>query len=169
MIGVFQVHPQKEYGARGRHAEVGAAIEGLFERHSLARIDLDTRLDIPNPVGRSPNAIESVVGRMDVIVTSRLHGLVLALRQGVPALTLDPIDGGAKLSRQAASVGWDVCLRPDQLTDEAIDAAFRHCLSAPARAAAVVATQRARAALVAVRHEFQAAFEPLPAVTRRGT
>jgi hypothetical protein len=152
LVGVFQVHRQREYGARGRYAEVGEAIERLFDRYALARLDLDTRLDIPNPVGRTPEAIESVVRRMDVIVTSRLHGLVLALRHGVPALALDPIDGGAKLSRQASAIGWTALLRPDELSDEAVDRAFSYCLSAEARAAAQLAATRAADSLDDVRN-----------------
>jgi hypothetical protein len=158
LVGVFQVHRQREYGSRGRHAAVREAIGRLFDRHTLARLDLDTRLDLPNPVGRTPEAIESVVRRMDVIVTSRLHGLVLALRHGVPALALDPIAGGAKLSRQASAVGWTASLRPEELSDEAVDRAFSYCLSAEARAAARSAATRAAASLDDVRNDLLSAL-----------
>jgi Polysaccharide pyruvyl transferase len=36
-----------------------------------------------------------IVGRLDFVVTMRLHGLVLALKHGVPALAVDPVADGA--------------------------------------------------------------------------
>ena len=36
-----------------------------------------------------------LVSRLEVVVTTRLHGLVLALRAGVPALAIDPAAGRA--------------------------------------------------------------------------
>jgi hypothetical protein len=57
----------------------------------------------------SVGAVEGVVQR------PRLHGLVFALRSGVPALAIDPVPGGAKVSSQAAAVGWLASLRPDEL------------------------------------------------------
>jgi polysaccharide pyruvyl transferase WcaK-like protein len=46
----------------------------------------------------------------DVVVTTRLHGLVLALKQGVPVLAVDPVAGGARVATQAAAWGWPVLL-----------------------------------------------------------
>jgi len=45
-----------------------------------------------------------------VVVTTRLHGLVLGLKQGVPVLAVDPVAGGAKVAAQAAAWGWPVLL-----------------------------------------------------------
>lgn len=35
-----------------------------------------------------------------------MHGLALALKAGVPALGVDPVAGGGKVSRQAEALGW---------------------------------------------------------------
>ena len=51
-----------------------------------------------------------MIARSDVVVTTRLHGLVLALKNGVPALAVDPVAGGAKVAAQAAAWGWPVLL-----------------------------------------------------------
>jgi polysaccharide pyruvyl transferase WcaK-like protein len=40
------------------------------------------------------------------VVTTRLHGLVLALRHGVPALAVDPVAGADKVSAQAHAWQW---------------------------------------------------------------
>ena len=48
-------------------------------------------------------------------MTTRLHGLVLALKNGVPAVAIDTVAGGAKVARQADALGWPV-LAADSLT-----------------------------------------------------
>ena len=48
---------------------------------------------------RTAEEVESLIARMDVVLTTRLHGLVLALKHGVPVVAIDPIAGGAKLRR----------------------------------------------------------------------
>jgi polysaccharide pyruvyl transferase WcaK-like protein len=42
-----------------------------------------------------------VISRLDLVITMRMHGLVLALKHGVPALAVDPVAGGAKVTAQA--------------------------------------------------------------------
>ncbi len=72
---------------------------------------VDTRL--ADADWRSPATaaqVEAVIARADVVVTTRLHGLVLALKNGVPALAIDPVAGGAKVAAQAAAWGWPVLL-----------------------------------------------------------
>jgi hypothetical protein len=72
---------------------------------------VDTRL--AHGEWRSPASaaqVEAVIARADVVVTTRLHGLVLALKNGVPALAIDPVAGGGKVAAQAAAWGWPVLL-----------------------------------------------------------
>ncbi len=45
---------------------------------------------------------------MDIVVTTRLHGMVLALKNGVPAIAVDPIVGGAKITQQARAINWPI-------------------------------------------------------------
>ena len=74
-----------------------------------ARIALDTRLG-PGE-WRSPATaaqVESAIARADVVVTTRLHGLVLALKNGIPVLAVDPVAGGATVAAQAAAWDWPV-------------------------------------------------------------
>jgi polysaccharide pyruvyl transferase WcaK-like protein len=40
--------------------------------------------------------VESAIAGMDVILTTRLHGMVLALKKGVPAVVVDPVSGAIK-------------------------------------------------------------------------
>jgi hypothetical protein len=159
VVGLCLVHPQKEYGKRGRHPEVHEALERLVARHDVAVVRIDTRLD-ENAVGlRSTAQIESLIARVDVVVTTRLHGLVLALKNGVPALAVDPIDGGAKIAAQGATVEWPTVLTSMQIDDEQLDRAFQFCLTAEARDRAGRARGLAADRLRPARAEFVRAFE----------
>lgn len=138
VAGVVLVAGQPEYGPRGRHARVTAQLEDWLERLPAARVPLDTRLD---PRGwrqhADPAQLESVIRRMDVVVTTRLHGLLLALKNGVPALAVDPVAGGAKVAAQASAWSWPVITTADgALASEDLDHAWNWCLSAQAAARA---------------------------------
>lgn len=134
VVGVVLVHAQKEY--RGAmHETVNATIDRVLRARDAAAVRIDTRLD-RNVTGlRSPAQVESVIARMDTVLTTRLHGLVLALKNGVPAVAIDPIAGGAKVRRQAETLGWPVLLG-DELTDEALSVALNESLTEAARARA---------------------------------
>lgn len=74
---------------------------------------VDTRLDPRqwrNP--STPGQLDSVLCRLDAVLTTRLHGLVLALRLGVPVLAVDPVNGGGKVGAQAAAWGWPALVTP---------------------------------------------------------
>lgn len=45
---------------------------------------------------RSQDIIMSLISPMDLVITTRLHGTVLAIKNGVPAIPIDPVSGGAK-------------------------------------------------------------------------
>jgi hypothetical protein len=118
VVGLVQVHPQREYGNRGRHRIANESIQRLVTSREMARVPIDTRMDTNSTGLRTESEVESLVARMDVVVTTRLHGLVLALKNGVPALAIDPVAGGAKIRRQAEAIGWPVVLRPRRLLTE---------------------------------------------------
>jgi hypothetical protein len=86
-----------------------------------------------------------VISRLDLVITMRMHGLVLALKHGVPALAVDPVAGGAKVTAQAQAWHWPAVVTPGPTG--AVDAGTMHrwrdwCLSAPGRQAARRAAQR---------------------------
>lgn len=62
--------------------------------------------------------------------------MVLALKNGVPALAVDAIAGGSKVKRQAEAVGWPVVFTAEALGDEELNEAFGYCLTEEARAKA---------------------------------
>jgi hypothetical protein len=137
VAGVVLAPGQAEYGARRRHERIQARLTAWLGEQDCARVLLDTRLD-----GRewrsfaTPDQLLSVVGRLDVMVTTRLHGLVTALRCGVPALAVDPVAGGAKVTAQAQAWGWPAVLTAGRSSDGDLDRWWAWCLSEAGRAAA---------------------------------
>ncbi|WP_340556512.1 polysaccharide pyruvyl transferase family protein [Streptomyces sp. GSL17-111] len=136
VAGVVLTHGQGEYGTRRRHAAVADELTGWLGRQDCGRVELDTRLAAGDwrLCGTSAQ-FESLVGRLDVVVTDRLHGLVLALRAGVPALAVDPVAGGAKVTAQARACDWPALLTADGLCGRELDRWWRWCLG-PGRPAA---------------------------------
>jgi hypothetical protein len=57
------------------------------------------------------------VSRLDAVITTRLHGLVLALHAGLPALAVDPVAGGGKVTAQARAWGWPAIVAAEQAAD----------------------------------------------------
>ncbi|TYB47964.1 polysaccharide pyruvyl transferase family protein [Actinomadura chibensis] len=107
VVGVVLAPGQAEYGTRRRHAGVQRELTGWLAARECARLPLDTRLDPRDwRLFRTAAELESAVRRLDLVVTTRLHGLVLALKNGVPALAVDPVAGGAKVAAQARAWSW---------------------------------------------------------------
>jgi hypothetical protein len=116
VVGVVLTHGQREYGGRRRHEEVAAVLTRWLAGRDCARLELETRLDAHDwRLCGTPAQLESVLARLDLVVTDRLHGLVLALRAGVPVLAVDPVEGGAKVTAQAHACGWPALVAAERL------------------------------------------------------
>lgn len=154
LLGVCLV---EDYPA-GHTQEANAAIRRLVDSVEVATVNIDTRLDENSTGLRSPAEVESLIAGMDVLITTRLHGTVLALKNGVPVIAIDPEPGGFKIKRQAELIGWPHCFLVDQLRDEDLRAAFDCCLMPEAKLEANRCEARAREYLEGVKLEFQARF-----------
>lgn len=142
-----------------------AAVRRLVQSTAMSVVHIDTRLDSTtdgrNSTGqRSAIEVESLIARMDVVVTTRLHGLVLALKNHVPVVAIDPGSEGSKIMRQAESVGWPFSFSLDTATDEALRDAFAYCLTGAGRALAAECAARGREAGDGVRRRLLAAVAP---------
>jgi len=127
VVGVVLAPGQREYGERRLHDRVERELTDWLAARECARLPLDTRLD-PRDWRMFGTAaeLESVLRRLDLVVTTRLHGLVLALKNGVPALAVDPVGGGAKVTAQARAWSWPAVVTvPEPRGEEApvLDAA----------------------------------------------
>ncbi|SED00687.1 polysaccharide pyruvyl transferase family protein [Streptomyces melanosporofaciens] len=129
VVGVVLTHGQGEYAGARRHAEVAATLTRWLAAKDCACLELTTRLDAHDwRLCTTAGQFESVVGRLDLVVTDRLHGLVLALRAGVPALAVDPVAGGAKVSAQGRALSWPATLGAGQCVRAELDRWWSWCL-----------------------------------------
>jgi hypothetical protein len=155
VVAVAFTPVQGEYGERSEAGRVRGAIEEWLADRALPWFELDMDL-YAKPHPRRPAQVEALVRRADVVVSMRLHALVLGLKHGRPVIACDPIAGGAKVTAQAAALGWPLVLGTEELGPRALDDALGHCLSgaldarvAAAREAGRAGTERARAWLTA--------------------
>ena len=80
VVGLCVIERQREYGERGEHAAAVEALRRLVDSRPMAVVEIDSRIKPRRPGRRTPGEVEALLGRMDVVLTNRLHGLVLALK-----------------------------------------------------------------------------------------
>lgn len=154
VVGLILIDQQPEYGSRDRRGDVDVAFDRLLNAREAAVVPIDTRLDENKTGLRTPAEVATLIARLDVVLTTRLHGTVLAIKAGVPPLVVDTVSGGAKVSRQAERLGWPALLKVDELTDEALERTFSWCLTSEARSAAIRCRDRALLDIDHVRDDF---------------
>jgi hypothetical protein len=164
VAGLCLVTAQKEYGDRQEHDRAGKLFRNLAHRNGLALIELDTEWPAErNACGfASPEQLESVCTRVDVMFTNRLHGTVLSLKNGIPVIAIDAIAGGGKVLRQASAIGWPEVFAIDQVTDAALDGALARCLQPAGRERARTCAARAQEALAGFSRDFADALNARP-------
>ncbi|OXM57233.1 polysaccharide pyruvyl transferase [Amycolatopsis thailandensis] len=140
VTGVILAPGQGEYGSAGRHAEVHTSVTEWIAGVDCARIPLDTRLAHSDwERCETPDQFTSILSHLDVVVTTRLHGLVLGLRAGIPVLAVDPVDGGGKVSAQADALGWPALVSAAESGDtNLLDSWWRWCSSVQGRSVAAL-------------------------------
>jgi hypothetical protein len=105
-----------------------------------------------------PAQVELALARCDAVATTRMHGLALALKVGVPALGADPVAGGGKVSRQARALGWPAVACVGETAAGELAGLLRWCLSAEARTMAGTVAGKAQPSLEEIRERFIALF-----------
>ena len=155
VIAVAFAPVQSEYGGRSRAESVREVIEEWLATRALPWFELSMDL-FDEPHARRPAQVEALVGRADIVVSMRLHGLVLGVKGGRPVIACDPIVGGAKVRCQAEALDWPVVLLAEQLTAEALDAALEQCLSGRLAGRITRARERGRADTARTRDWFTA-------------
>lgn len=144
VVGVILVGSQEEYGDKGRHDQVSESLTRWLRTRQCALLPLSTRLDREDwRLCEQPGELESLIRRVDLVVTTRLHGLVLALKNGIPALAVDPVQDGAKVTAQASTWGWPAIVAVSQdgtLDRDQLDRWWQWCRSDAGRSAASAAS-----------------------------
>jgi hypothetical protein len=161
VAGIILAHKQKEYGNRALHEQANAAIEALIGDREVSVVRIDTALENNQGGLRTPGEVESLIAKMDLVITTRLHGTVLSLKNGVPVIPVDPIAGGAKISSQVATFNWPLLFSAGKLDHEALLKAFDYCLTAEARAKALECARQGREAVAGIKEKFIRDFSAL--------
>jgi|GEM_PF-1150633 len=157
VISTCFIEGQSEYADRQRHTYVIDTVDEFVNANDIARITLDTRWPRQkNAAGlSSPAEITSALARTDLLITNRLHGLVFALKAGIPVIAIDAVAGGGKVSQQASRLDWPCLIDTDQLSHARLSQAMTWCQSNHAREAVM----RSQAIGFDYDHGLDAAFE----------
>lgn len=130
-VGIALRGPQTEYEPEHCLAERTSEIVREAARELAARPG-GRVVEIENHLQRSgiaPAAIESRYAACDLVITSRFHGAMLALRHGVPFVAVDQIEGGAKVSALIGATGWPHVYRAEAADAAALVSAAEDVLS----------------------------------------
>ena len=160
VVGLCLVGKQSSYAGRERHDEAERLFKNLIQRRDFAAIDLDTRWFRTKNGLKTPAHFLSALQRVDLLLTNRLHGLVYAIKAGVPVIAIDAISGGAKVSAQAEALGWPQCIPIEEAKPERLDAAVDWCFSPESRALVQSCRKKAFKELRDVKRTFLAALLP---------
>ena len=155
VLAVAFTPAQGEYGERSQADRVRGAIEEWLADRGLPWFELDMDL-YAKPHPRRPTQVEALVRRADVVVSMRLHALVLGLKHGRPVIACDPIAGGAKVTSQAAALDWPIVVPAEEITPAALDAALERCLSGASAGRVRTAAELGRAGNARARTWFAA-------------
>jgi hypothetical protein len=158
VVGRCLVRKQSSYAGRERHDQARQLFDDLIQRRDFAAIDLDTRWYLEGNGLRTPAHFLSALQRIDLLFTNRLHGMIYALKAGVPVIAIDAIEGGAKVSAQAEAIGWPQCIPIENATPERLDAAVDWCHSPQAQKIISSCRNGALAELGEVKRKFLAAL-----------
>jgi len=131
VIGVFLVHPNGPKELRC-HENIQKQVWNFFYKTKYARIDLDTLITTRKHENKtrvySSDILNSLICKCDVIISTRLHGIVYALKNKIPVLAIDPIIGGGKVQKQAESINWPAFINGENATAENISLEIKKIL-----------------------------------------
>jgi hypothetical protein len=142
----------------GETGKARAAFDRVLQCRPAAVVQIDTRL--PTNAGglRTSEEVESLLARMDLVLTTRLHGTVLSLKNGVPVVAIDPQPGSGKVKKQADALGWPIVFTVDDLQIDRLLASFDYCLTREARNKAQECARKAIRRVEDIRREFVSAI-----------
>ena len=161
VAGLIYVGLQEEYPTQ-RHDLAEQTFAQVVKGRDLAVVPIDTRLDVNRYGLSSPAQIEALIAKMDVVLTTRLHGAALALRRGVPPLVIDSIPGGSKLWVQMQRIGWPLTFHTGDLDAGKVATALDYALTPEARRRAADCAAAARQEVEKVKQEFLSALRARP-------
>ena len=162
VVGVILAHKQLEYGKNSLHQRADETIKNFLSTKEAAVVMIDTALENNQGNLKTAREIESLIAKTDVVITTRLHGTVLSIKNGVPVIPIDPIYGGAKISAQVRILDWPILFNADSIDEQKLSDAFDYCLTKEAGAKATVCAISAIRQLQDVRQSLLTELIRLP-------
>lgn len=135
VVGLCFVQNQGEYGARQKHDFVIETVKHFCQARNIATVTIDTRW----PNHRNETSLESkeqifsLLKKVDLVITNRLHGLVFSIKAGTPVIAIDGVLGGDKVLKQAQALNWPAMILVDDLNEGLLQKHFDWCLSPEAK------------------------------------
>lgn len=129
-MGVCLRGPQMEYGGieNSRHDNVAQSISALRPALAARWHDVDTVYHREkNPLANMAAAFP----QSDLVITTRMHGALMALAYARPVIAIDQIAGGRKVARLLGKIGFPFLLHGDGLTPGRLAETAGSVLAAP--------------------------------------
>ncbi|MER8848736.1 MULTISPECIES: capsular polysaccharide synthesis protein [Mesorhizobium] len=125
VIGLVLRGEQGEYGPQSSlHDRTSAltahVLDSLATKYQVRSLEIEHHL---TRSGRPPVEIEALYASCDLVLTSRFHGAVLAMRNEVPFIAIDQIRGGGKLTNLLSNSGWPFVYRIEHAKEDEVTGA----------------------------------------------
>lgn len=128
-VGLCLRGQQSEYGKKACLADQANLLANALALKTKLPVQiLDTKLN--NDPSRSKQIIEDFA-RCKLVISTRMHGGVIALCGGIPALGIDQISGGAKLHSVLFGAGWPYVLRAEEAKSADLDKVIQEFMTLP--------------------------------------
>lgn len=154
VVGIVLTYRQSAYGNKQRHLYARKIIDEFLEENNVLPVWLDTVVNHNEAGLRSSQEYESLIGKLDIIITNRLHGLVLSLKNSVPVVAIDAIAGGAKVTAQARAFGWPYLIPVEKLDAISLRECVQGCLSTDLSPEIASSQERARQSVQFTKDRF---------------
>lgn len=133
VIGISLRGMQDDYGSENclSHTtdfEIRRVLSKIGAVHRVRVAPLENHLA---RAGQTANAIEAAYAKCDLVITSRFHGAITAMRQGVPFIAIDQISGGAKVHDLLSGLGWDHVYKISETNSDELTVAALALLNDP--------------------------------------
>ncbi len=124
-VGLTLVSDQGEYGVGGTQAAaVADAFAALGLAHGCALVPIATQRPLTASALRG---FSSEILGTRLILTNRLHGALMAILHGRPAIVIDQVVGGGKVTAVLERIAYPFLFPVDDLDAGRLEAAFVEC------------------------------------------
>ncbi|WFP62233.1 capsular polysaccharide synthesis protein [Mesorhizobium sp. WSM4904] len=117
VVGLVLRGEQSEYGPDSSlhdrtSALVSHVLSTLGTKYQVKTVEIEHHL---TRSGQTPLEMERLYSSCDLVLTSRFHGAILAMRNEIPFIAVDQIRRGGKLTSLLSTSGWPFVYRAEHI------------------------------------------------------